>query len=313
MARFRLVSIFLFLSLTLMACNFTNMISGNQEEPEIDVTPETSMDSVSEGEMNLEVDQEESMNDNQEEQTTEPMDSSQGSFTNAASTACDHPYFPMREGSTWVYFEPEESYYHHWEVLSVEGDAQNASALMVSHVGEFSELTEEAKLDAIRIEYNWMCSAEEGIVSFDLAVLEVPQMEGIELEMTMTFEEGEGVILPPAHLLEPGYSWEMSLKMNFAMPALMDAEGTMLSRDFYIVTNNDPVEFNGQEFEGLQYEREFETEMEFFLGGVASNMQNEFLNINTVTTMGKGVGFITLDSDTTLGSTGLELVSFFIP
>ena len=313
MARFRLVFIFLILSLTLMACNLTNMISGNQDEPEVDVTPETSMDSLFEDEMDLEADQDESMNGNQQEQTTESMDSSQGSFSTDASTACDHPYFPMREGSTWVYFEPEESYYHHWEVLSVEGDTQNASALMVSHVGEFSELTEDAKQGAIRIEYNWMCSAEDGIVSFDLAVLEVPQMEGIELEMTMTFEEGSGVMLPPAGRLTPGYSWEMSMKMNFAMPALMNAEGTMISRDFYIVTNNDPVNFDGQEFEGLQYEREFETEMEIFLGGVASNMPNEFMNIQTVTSLAKGVGFVTLDSDTTLGSTGLELVRYFIP
>jgi len=313
MARFRLVFIFVFLSLTLMACNLTRMISGNQEEPEVDVTPETSMDSFSEGEVDMEIDQDESMNGNQEGKTTESMDSSQGSFTNASSTACDHPYFPIREGSTWVYFEPEESIYHHWEVLAVQGDAQNASAIMVSHVGEFSELTEDAKQGAIRIEYNWMCSAEEGIVSFDLAVLEVPQMEGIELEMTMTLEEGEGVILPPADRLEPGYSWEMSMKMNFVMPAFMNAKGTMISRDFYIVTNNNPVDFNGQEFEGLQYEREFETEMEIFLAGIASSMPNEFMNIQTVTTMAKGVGYITLDSDTNLGSTGLELVRYFIP
>ena len=97
MARFRLVFIFVFLSLTLMACNLTRMISGNQEEPEVDVTPETSMDSFSEGEVDMEIDQDESMNGNQEGKTTESMDSSQGSFTNASSTACDHPYFPIRK------------------------------------------------------------------------------------------------------------------------------------------------------------------------------------------------------------------------
>lgn len=313
MARFRLVFVFLFLSLTLMACNLTSMLSNDQEEPEVDVTPETSTDSLPEGEMNLESEQDESMNGDTAERTNGSMDSRQSSSRSASSTACDHPYFPLREGSTWVYFEPEELYYHHWEVVSVQGDAQNATATMVAYIGEFDELTEESKSGAIRIEYNWICSADDGIVSFDMAVLEVSQMEGQELEMTMTFVDGEGVMLPPADDLQVGYSWDMSVQMDFAMPALMNAEGTMIYKDFYTVTNSNPVAFDGQEFEGLQYEREFESEMELNIGGIASSMPNDFLNIQTITTLAKGIGFIQLDNDTSLGSTGLQLVRYFIP
>lgn len=313
MAHFRLVSIFLFLSLTLMACNLTSMLSNNKEEPEVDVTPETSMDSLSEGEMNLESEQDGSMNGDTSEQTNESMDSRQGSSRSASSTACDHPYFPLREGSSWVYFEPEESYYHHWEVVSVQGDTQNATATMVAYIGEFDELTEESKPGAIRIEYNWICSADGGIVSFDLAVLKVPRIEEVELEMTMTFVDGEGVMLPSAENLQVGYSWDMSVQMDFAMPALMNAEGTVIYKDFYTVTNTNPVEFDGQEFEGLQYEREFESEMEMNIGGIASSMPYDFLDIQTLTTLAKGIGFIQLDSDTSFGSTGLQLVRYFIP
>jgi hypothetical protein len=245
----------------------------------------------------------------------ESMESNQSSVASnsAQSTACDHPYFPMRPGSSWVYFEEGDSYYHHWNVLSVEGDKQNANAVMTAYIGEFSELTEEAKSQMIFIEYNWVCSADEGIVSFDMATLEVPAIEGQEFEMELTFVDGEGVMLPSAEKMNIGDSWDMTLQMNFSMPEMMDAEGTMTLYDFYTVVNHDTVEVLGSDFEGLQYDREFNIEMEINLGGLSTSMPTQFVDYKTITTLAKGVGFVTLDSEGDFGNTGLQLISYNIP
>jgi hypothetical protein len=244
----------------------------------------------------------------------EPMDTTQSNTSSSTqSTACDHPYFPLRPGASWVYFEPEESYYHHWDVLSVEGDEQNATAVMTAYIGEFSEVTEEVKPQMIRIEYNWVCSAEEGIVSFDLATLEIPEIEGQEFETTLTFVDGEGVMLPPADKLNVGDTWDMTLQMNFSMPEMMDAEGTMTLNDFYTVVNHDSVVVLDKDVDGLQYEREFNVEMEINLGELSTSMPTQFVDYKTTTSLAKGIGFVTLDSEGSLGNTGLQLISYNIP
>lgn len=322
MSRFRLGFIFLFLSLVLMSCNLTSMLPFNQDDAESTVgeLAEGIMDQLdaSQAEATPEEQLQSAENDKPEESSDatkaeeDTMESSSSS-SSGQSTACDHPYFPMRPGSSWVYFEPEESYYHHWDVLSVEGDEQNATAVMTAHIGEFSELTEEAKSQMIFIEYNWVCSANEGIVSFDLATLEIPEIEGQEFEMTLTFVDGEGVMLPPADKMNVGDSWDMTLQMDFSMPEMMDAEGTMTLYDFYTVLNHDPVDVFGSNFEAIQYEREFEIEMEINLGGLSTSMPTQFVDYKTTTTLAKGVGFVALDSQGDFGDTGLQLISYNIP
>lgn len=323
MSRFRLGFIFLLMTLILMSCNLTSMLPSNQDDSDstVEETAESSLDDTQPSEPQENIDDPMPSTDNNpvaenndEMQSEDVSDTNQENAANSSqSTACDHPYFPMRAGSNWVYFEPEDSYYHHWDVLSVEGDEQNATAVMTAYIGEFSELTEEAKSQMIRIEYNWVCSADEGIVSFDLAVLEVPEIEGQEFEMTVTFVDGEGVMLPPADKMNVGDTWDMTLQMNFSMPEMMDAEGTMTLNDFYTVVNNASVEVLGKELEGLQYEREFNIEMEINLGGLSTSMPTQFVDYQTITTLAKGVGFVTLDSEGDFGKTGLQLISYNIP
>jgi len=247
--------------------------------------------------------------------TDEPMqpNQSRSSSNTGQSTACDHPYFPMRLGSSWVYFEAGESYYHHWEVISVDGDQQNATAVMTANIGEFSELTEEAKAQMVQIEYNWVCTAEEGTASFDLATLEVPQMEDAGLEMTMTFVDGDGVMLPPPDKMNLGDTWDLTMQMEFTMPEMMNAEGTMVVNDFYTILNHNPLDVLGQEFDGIQFQREFNTEINLNLAGVNTSFPSEFVDFQTITSMAKGVGFVTLDSQGDFGDTGLQLISYNIP
>ena len=314
MSRNRLVIIFLFFALTLISCNLSNMLPGNQEEPEPvqEITAETSVNSLEDEPMETNESEEKEFIETENDSNNSSGQNSQTS--SGQQTACDHPYFPLREGATWVYFEAAESDYHHWEVVSVEGNLQNATAVMTSHIGEFSELTESNKQEMISIEYNWICSASEGIVSFDLAVLEIPQIGGQEFEMTMTLIEGEGVLLPPSEQLEPGFSWTMIIQTEFSIPALMNAAGTMVATDTYTVLNKELVDLNGQSFEGLQYQRDFSTKMEFSLSGLATSMQNEALDFQSVNLLAKGVGFVNIDTDSSdFGNTGIRLVRYNIP
>jgi hypothetical protein len=313
MKHIRLVVIFLFLALIMMACNLTSMLPGNDEEnqPELEVTEET----------NLDTSLEEPMEEPEvlEEPTSEPVsdsmnnEESSNQSNSSQQSACDHPYFPMREGATWVYFEEGDVYYYHWEVVKVEGDLKNATANMTVHVSEFNEPTEEQKEQAILIDYNWVCSANEGIVSFDLAVLEIPDVGGQEFSMTMTFIDGEGVLLPPADQLNPGYTWEMSMRTEFEMEEFLNAEGTMDVTDYYTVISKDSVNFDGEVFDGVQFQREFNSIMDLSMNGVAMSLPNFDLDFKTITTMAKGIGYIKLDSDSDFGTTGLQLIRYNIP
>jgi len=313
MKRNRLVFIFLFFALTLMACNLTRMLPGNDEEnePVLEVTGETSLDSSVEESMR----ESEGMEEPTSEPVSDPLDSTENSSqASGQQSACDHPYFPMREGSTWVYYDPGDVYYYHWDIKSVSGDEQNATAIMKVYINEFSEPTEEQKQAGTQIEYNWVCSASEGIVSFDMATLKVSNTGDDAFTLTMENIEGDGVMIPPADLLTPGYTWELSLSADFSAEALMGATGSMVANDFYTVTGNDPVDFNGQTFEGLQYQRQFENDMEIMLNGVAMSLPNIDFDFQTNTVMAKGVGYLILDSESSdFGNTGLELIRYNIP
>jgi len=308
----RLIVIFLFFALTLMACNLTSMLPGNRESSESESTPEVNLDdSVQEATQEPDVQEPAS---SQPESQPPASSGARSSLGSSPQTACDHPYFPLREGASWVYYDPSDIYYYHWDVESVTGDLQNANAVMKVYINEYSEPTEEQKQASTQLTYNWVCSASEGIVSFDMATLKVSDMGEEAFTLTMENIEGEGVMIPPAERLTPGYSWELTLSADFSAEALMGATGSMVAKDIYSVTGNEAVEFDGQTFEGLQYQRQFQNDMELMLNGVAMPLPNIDFEFLTDTVMAKGVGYLLLDSDSAeFGSTGLQLVRYNIP
>jgi hypothetical protein len=313
MKRRRLLFIFLFLALTLMACNLTNMLPGNDRETE------PAVESTSDAELNTITEEPEQSPEFVEDATPEPesesMDSSESSSpaSTGSQSACDHPYFPLREGARWVYYDSSDVYYYHWEVETVSGDMQNANAVMQVYITEFDQPSAEQKQAATQIEYNWVCSAEKGIVSFDLATLNVANMGDDSFTMTMENVEGEGVLLPPADVLQPGYTWEMTINSDFNAESFMGATGSMQSTDFYTVLSTDPVEVNGETFEGLQFQRQFDNDMQLMLNGVEVALPNIDFDFETYTVMAKGIGYVKLDSDSDFGTTGLQLIRYNIP
>lgn len=312
MKRKRLIIIFLFLGLTLIACNLANTITENLiDEDTVSETIENLMETPTEEVV-------EPTSEVLAEPTEQPavaMDTSNemSSASSRQQSACDHPYFPMREGATWVYQDVSSGDYYHWQVDSVSGDLQNAEAVMTVYINDFSEPTDEQKQAGIQIEYNWVCSATDGIVSFDLATLSIPEFEDQSFSFTLENIVGEGVMIPPAEQLQPGFTWQLTLSGEFNMEAFMGTTGTMQATDFYTVLNQDPVDINGETFEGLQYQREFQNEMEISLNGVPMTLPNIDFDFQTKTVMAKGIGYVKLDTDSDFGDTGLQLVRYQIP
>ncbi len=113
----------------------------------------------------------------------------------ASQTACDHPYFPMRPGSTWTYnfVSPEVSTTYTMVVDSVTGDAETAEAKMTMTFESFV------------FNYTWTCTRAGGIQSYDYAM-----GGGSGAGMSVANVTGDGYFLLPADQLVTNASWTYS-------------------------------------------------------------------------------------------------------
>ena len=133
-------------------------------------------------------------------------DATAGAAGYPAQTACDHPYFPLREGATWTYAMETGSYT--WSVTSVSGDLDQAEVTMVF------------AMDDVTIDYHWTCT-REGLVSYDFGNVNVASEGSINFEVS----NAEGTWLPPAEQMVPGYSWVN----NYSMQSSFEGAGTSMT------------------------------------------------------------------------------------
>jgi len=146
-----------------------------------------------------------------------------------------------------------------------------------------------------------------------MATLNIPKFEDDTFTFTLENIVGEGVMLPPADQLQPGFTWQLTLTGDFVMEAFMGATGSIQATDFYTVLSLDPVDINGQSFEGLQYQREFQNNMEISLNDIPMALPKMGFDFQTQTVMAKGVGYVQLDTDSDFGTEGLQLIRYQIP
>lgn len=136
------------------------------------------------------------------------------------ATACDHLYLPLKVGATWEYggaFKLVQT------VTAVEGDSSMATATLSSKAG-----------DSLADTLTYICTPE-GIRRGD-------SVYGGSDTYTNVFKEG--VEVPPADLLAPGFRWSYTLEE--------DAYGavTEITRSSE-VSGTQMVEIGGQSFEAL--------------------------------------------------------------
>ena len=150
-----------------------------------------------------------------------------------AQSACDHPYFPLREGARWSYASklPEGPATREITVTRVTGDLQRATA-------ETTDYTYTC--DATGIKY----SAPNFIAG--------------------TVRTLGGVVLPPPDQLTVGSSWDYVYEFSFTT-----VQGDVKTSTYsltYTVAGSAPVVFNGVAFDGLQIAIEQDADDPGFLG-----------------------------------------------
>jgi hypothetical protein len=139
------------------------------------------------------------------EVTEDPTEASPAAATGGydSQTACDHPYFPLREGTHWDY--SYDGMPATWDVTSVTGDLTAATATVV------------IETQGIGITYTWDCGAD-GIFYYQAGVFDFSELGG-SFAAELTSQSGSP--LPPPEAFVPGSSWTSAYTMTMSF----DVEG----------------------------------------------------------------------------------------
>ena len=207
----------------------------------------------------------------------------------AAQTACDHPYFPLRQGATWS-FNSEGTTYS-WTVSAVSGDLDNATATIVM------------AFEGGGTSFDWSCTSE-GVFSYDVGTFTADTLGTIgSYSLTST----SGARFPAAAELEAGASWTSEYTSTFET----SVEG--FSTAFTTQT---------QESNSAGALQSLTTGLGTFDAipistSTTSTSTTEFGSFSSSSTsvcwFARGVGMLSCDSDSAGFSSRTELVSYSIP
>ena len=218
-------------------------------------------------------------------------DASEPPPAEGSETACDHPYLPLRSGSSWTYSTTEGT--STWSVGSAAGTADSAQATMTISVPEVTMTT------------HWTCTSA-GIISYDFGNISVAQMGQV---VSMDVTDSSGVFLPAASLLAPGYSWSD----NYTLVMHVTAEGisldtTMSAAEAWTAVGMETVSVPAGTFEAMRVEGTENISMSGFMGmeGVDTVVQATFW-------FAEGVGIVRYSSESGGYSSVGELASYTIP
>jgi hypothetical protein len=208
-----------------------------------------------------------------------------------SETACDHPYFPLRSGSSWTYSTSEGT--STWSVGSAGGTANSAEATMAISIPEVAMTT------------HWNCTSE-GIISYDFGNISVAGMgEIVSTDVT----ESSGVFLPAASLLAPGYSWSD----NYSVVMTITAEGfsvdmTMSAAETWTAAGMETVSVPAGTFEAMRVEGTENISMSGFMG-----MEGVDTVVDATFWFAEGVGIVRYTSSSSGYTSVGELTSYSIP
>jgi hypothetical protein len=222
-----------------------------------------------------------------------------GESGTTAQTACDHPYFPLRTGTTWTMSggdgEPIT-----WEVVDVSGALEQATAELVMRSA------------GLEFNYTFDCSAGGGLSSFTFASQGLAAL-GPEVDVQIT--DGSGYFLPDPDLLQPGYSWDSAFHTTYSLSQMngdteIEISGEMDTKQTSRVISAEPVTFQDTTVPGLvvQQDTDVETVMTMLGEDVESTM---FLGAETV--FGRGLGILRQTSFTDFGDFTMEVTDIYVP
>ncbi len=213
-----------------------------------------------------------------------------GSGGSTSQTACDHPYFPIRQGASWTYSSNFGD--QNWSVTSVSGDLNSATATMEM---AFQEGT---------VTYTWNCGAE-GVVSFDFGTMGLPT-SGFTSDITIT--SNSGAILPPPDQLVPGASWSNTFTEEVHTGAAgVEFNMTMEAAETYTATGFETITTGAGTFDALRIDGSgtFTTN---------SDVAGSFtIDVQSTYWLAEGVGFVRFETSAEDVSSVSELTGYSIP
>jgi len=217
-------------------------------------------------------------------------------------TACDHPYFPLRPGATWVYegSSAGEAMSMTWTVIEVTGDRSSAAAIMQANFSDMFSAT-----------YTWQCDSS-GIVSFDYGNF---AFEGLDFEMedisfTTEVRDQSGILIPPPGQFAPGASWNSA----FTVRTSANMAGFAFTMDFatsssYTATASESVTVPAGTFSALRVES---TGVSTSSNSMAPGLDVSSSSSGT-TWYGRGVGWLRMITIDDGERSNWDLVRYTIP
>jgi Zn-dependent metalloprotease len=206
--------------------------------------------------------------------------------------ACDHPYMPIRPGSTWSYMD-NEGQSSDYIVREVTGDENYAEAI-VDAVIVSPELT-------VTLTHTWTCD-REGIRAPLTSITGIPS--GVEATV---FGEEQGVLLPVVENLTFGSQWNYNtlLIMDFTSPDTGAIQVTNDRQEEFTSERMSNVSVPAGDFETLEISGQFTVTTD--VGFVTKDF-----NGTEVLWFVEGVGLVKdlVEQD---GTYFIELVDYFIP
>jgi hypothetical protein len=210
--------------------------------------------------------------------------------SSTGQTACDHPYFPIRPGASWVY--SSDSGTQTWSVTSVSGDQGSATA------------TIEMAFQGGTVTNTWNCGGD-GVVSFDFGTMGLP-ISGFSTDITIT--SNSGTILPPPGQLVPGASWDNAFTEEVHTSAAgVELNMTMEAAETYTATGFETITTGAGTFDAIRIDGSgtFTT---------TSDLAGSFTtDVNSTYWLAEGVGFVRFEVSTEGVSSVSDLSAYSIP
>lgn len=211
----------------------------------------------------------------------------------AAQTACDQPYFPIRNGATWTYSGQDFTWT--WTVTGVTGDLSNATATMEAQFGGAAPATAT---------YHWTCD-QTGVVSYEFGSFNFGQMASV---MDIKVTKHAGAFLLPEDQLLPGATWDNSYTIESTVSAGgLSFTSTLDIADSYTVGGQDSITTAAGTFDALRVDSSGTYNASASLGpSTSGSTQGTFW-------YGRGVGLVRIVNVSAGSTSTMDLVSYSIP
>ncbi|MBM4425365.1 MAG: hypothetical protein FJ030_18635 [Chloroflexi bacterium] len=209
-----------------------------------------------------------------------------------SQTACEHPYFPLRQGATWAY--SVDGFQYTWVVNGVSGDLNSATA-EVSMV-----------FDSGAVNYIWTCTPE-GVTYFQSGSVVT---EGVTIANFVVSDQ-TGNSIPAADRLTPDAAWASGYTMQYTVQGEgFSSDVTMVVSESNTVGEGQRLDTGAGSFDVIPVitNASYTTTMTF--GGTTTTTPSSSIY---TTYFGYGVGMIRSDSNFNGVASTTELISYSIP